>query len=140
MKFHFRTGPLTLATASAFIGAAVGVEAAAANAAAARGDSPISINDHLVADQKGATTARFYHRFTNDGPVTADLVRFTVYPGNGAKPQVITETGTFSPGVGIDREDNLGPNNLHVGAGMPSCTVSYVHFTDGTSWTDPSSQ
>jgi hypothetical protein len=140
MKLNLRPRQAMLAAAIVIAGSAVGVETAA-NAAGATGDAPISINDHFVAaDYKGSTTARFYHRFTNEGPVTADVVRFTVYPGNGAKPQVITETGTFTPGVGIDREDSLGSNNLLIGAGMPNCEVSYVHFTDGTSWTAPNSQ
>lgn len=139
MNLNFRSGRVMLAAAIALVGSTVGAETAA-NAAVATADAPISINDHLVTDYKGATTARFYHRFTNEGPVAADIVRFTVYPGKGAKPQVITETGTFSPGVGIDREDNLGPNNLLLGSGIPSCTVSYVHFTDGTSWTAPGSE
>jgi hypothetical protein len=56
-------------------------------------------------------------------------------PGNGAKPRAITETGAFSPGVGIDREDNRAALTWLVGTGKPSCTVSYVHFTDGASWT-----
>jgi hypothetical protein len=140
MKLNLRPRQAMLAAAIVIAGSAVGVETAA-NAAGATGDAPISINDHFVAaDYKGSTTARFYHRFTNEGPVTADVVRFTVYPGNGAKPQVITETGTFSPGVGIDREDNLGARTSAMGVGKPSCTVSYVHFTDGTSWAAPSPQ
>jgi hypothetical protein len=140
MKLNFRRGRVTLAAAMAFTGATVGIETAAANATVATGDAPVSINDHLVTENKGATSARFYHRFTNEGPVAADVVRFIVYPGDGAKPQVITETGTFSPGVGIDREDNLGARTSAMGVGKPSCTVSYVHFTDGTSWAAPSPQ
>jgi hypothetical protein len=140
MKLNFRPGRVMLAAAIAFAGTTVGMETTAASAKVAPGDAPVSINGHLMTEYKGATTAHFYHRFTNEGPVTADVVRFVVYPGNGAKPQVITETGTFSPGVGIDREDNLGALTSLMGAGRPSCTVSYVHFTDGTSWTAPSSQ
>jgi hypothetical protein len=139
MKLNFRPARIVLAAAIAFAGTTAGIATSTANAAVAAREAPVIINDHLVTEYKGATTARFYHRFTNEGPVTADLVRFTVYPGDGAKPQVITETGTFSPGVGIDREDNLGALTSIMGAGKPSCTVSYMHFTDGTSWTGSSS-
>lgn len=139
MRSNFSAKRIMLAAAVAFAGTIVGVETSAANASAAMNGAPVSVNEHLVTVNKGATTARFYHRFTNQGAVSADVVRFTVYLGSGNKPQTITETGTFSPGVGIDREHNLA-SYLFGSSRTPSCTVNYVHFTDGTSWTAPSSQ
>ncbi len=139
MRSYVRPGRIILAAAVALAGTAVGLETPGADAAIGLDNAPVSINAHLVTTSKGATTARFYHRFTNRSAVTADVVRFTVYVGTGSKPLTITESGTFSPGVAIDREDTLGSRNSLTRPVTPSCTVSYVHFTDGSSWTAPSS-
>jgi hypothetical protein len=136
MRSKFRPQNMVIAAAVAFAGS-IAAAPSAANAAVAMGNAPVSINDHLVTDNKGATTARFYHRFTNTTGVPADVIRFTVNVGSGDKSQTVTEMGTFSPGVGIDREDTFAASSPPM---IPSCTVTYVHFTDGTSWTAPGSQ
>jgi hypothetical protein len=135
MKSNFRPSQPVFARLLAFAATGIALQATAASAAVQTDKAPVAINDHLVAAHKGSTTTRFYHRFTNQTGVAADLVRFTVTRGIGTKPQTITETGTFSPGVGIDREDTFQVGGSRMNAEAPSCVVTYVHFTDGTSWT-----
>jgi hypothetical protein len=137
MKSNLRAAGITLAAALAFAGTIVSLGTSAVDAAVTPDNAPVVINDHLVTHAKGTATSRFYHRFTNTTNVTADVIRFTVNEGPGNQAQTVTETGTFSPGVGIDREDSFASPSTAI---PPACTVTYVHFTDGTSWTAPSSQ
>jgi hypothetical protein len=137
MKSNLRAAGFSLAAAVAFAGTIVNFDASAVDAAGVMDNAPVIVNDHLVTHAKGTATSRFYHRFTNTTNVTADVIRFTVNEGPGNKAQTVTETGTFSPGVGIDREDTFASSSTKI---QPSCTVTYVHFTDGTSWTAPRSK
>jgi hypothetical protein len=137
MASTFRPARLVLAAAAAFAGVAVGFETSSVDAAIQMDKAPVLMNEHLVASNKGATTVRLYHRFTNVRPVPADVVRFTINLGRGNEAQTITDTGTFAPGIGIDREHDLAWYSSKM---PPNCVVSYVHFTDGTSWTAPGSQ
>jgi hypothetical protein len=139
MRSNLRSVQLTLA-AITFTAAALGFEAHAAGAAPGSDGAPVIINDHLVGDFKGSIAPRFYHRFTNDAPGPADVIRFTINAGSRRTSETVTETGLFSPGVGIDRADNLPASFSQTSHNMPSCVVTYVHFTDGTSWTAPTSQ
>lgn len=138
MRSKFSTARIVLAAALTFAGTVVGLKTLAVSAAV--DNPPVSIDDDFVTAYKGATVARFHHRFTNQAAVAADIVRFAVDLGPGNKPLTITETGTFSPGVRIDREDNLARYFYQMSPRIPTCSVTYVHFIDGTSWTAPSSQ
>jgi hypothetical protein len=137
MKSNLRAARITLAAAVAFAGTIVNLGTSAVDAAVSTDNTPVVIDDHLVTHAKGTDTSRFYHRFTNTTNVTADVIRFIVDEGPGNQAQTVTETGTFSPGVGIDREDSFASSSTSI---PPTCTVTYVHFTDGTSWTAPSSR
>jgi hypothetical protein len=137
MTFTFPPVRLVLAAAVAFAGVAVGFDTPPVDAAVQMNKAPVRMNEHLVASNKGATKVRLYHRFTNLGQVPADVVRFTVNLGRGNEPQTIVDTGTFAPGIGIDREHDLASYSSQI---PPDCVVSYVHFTDGTSWTAPGFQ
>lgn len=137
MTTQLRAAGLVFIAAVAFAGMGIGFETPAVNAATPVDKAPVRMNEHLVESHKGATTSRLYHRFTNLGPVPADVVRFTVNLGRGNEHQTITETGTFAPGIGIDRMHDLASYSAQV---PPDCVISYVHFTNGTSWTAPGFQ
>lgn len=86
--------------------------------------------------------------FTNTGSVNADLVRFRV--DLGVERIFIPEYGTFSPGTTIRALFRRGDPNVQLLPGIadvqlgPSgvkyaCHLESVHFTNGTSWSAPSS-
>ena len=68
--------------------------------------------------------------FTNEGTVPADEVHFTVrYAGRTEHP---VDKGIFSPHVRIDHAYPGFHNMLWRSLLPDSCTVDYVHFTDGS--------
>ena len=105
------------------------------SALAASSSDPIRIDDcHIL-------NSRFYaHRslaltFTNRRTIAADEVRFTItYAGTMTR---VTDTGTFSPGVGIHHGFDAFPSALYYYYGFwpKDCAVEYVHYSDGSSWT-----
>ena len=68
--------------------------------------------------------------YVNTGNVPATAIRFVT--SNGAYTQSVTATGSFAPGVRIDKSF---PSNqsTHVERNA-TCTVAEVRFADGTSW------
>jgi hypothetical protein len=64
-------------------------------------------------------------RFTNDSDRPLKQVVFSLSDGS-----TVTETGSFAPGVTIDRRFLLSPNDAD------SCGVASATFADGTQWTD----
>jgi hypothetical protein len=125
----------------ATLAVAVTTHASTANAQTASGEAagrpaPVSITYVRVADLKSDEARRgtIYLSFHNNGTVVADEVRFTVRQG-----QTITEvrdTGLFSPKVRIDHR-LAGGHTLQWSAGSwSSAAVVYIHFIDGTSWSD----
>lgn len=135
----------TLALASLPISAVADPSLGVPNASnRAPSGSPIEVED-CTTGQSGnllvaQTDGRFKIVFTNEGSVTADLVRFRVNVGNESLS--IRDVGKFAPGVTIthtyrQRGGNVVSSPLFAPS-TTSCTVEAVHFTDGSDWT-PSS-
>ena len=75
--------------------------------------------------------------FTIDGAKTADAVEFTMRNEFGPRYAFgVRDTGNFAPGVAIRHV--LGadaPADIAPFAAFPNhCSMTYVHFTDGTQW------
>jgi len=85
------------------------------------------------------TTAAFKITFTNEGSVTADLVRFEIQLGE--EDVFIRDVGKFEPGVTIThtfrrRGGNVVTSPL-LGPAKFGCGVASAHFIDGSVWTQP---
>lgn len=96
---------------------------------------PISIDDCHINNSRSFVSAYkpLAITFTNRRTVAADEVRFTVdYAGRIAH---VADTGTFSHNIGIHHAFNALYGSLYYGAIPRSCTVDYVHFADGSTWT-----
>ena len=68
--------------------------------------------------------------YVNTGNVPATAIRFIT--SNGAYTQSVTATGTFAPGVQIDKSF-ASDQSTHIDNNA-TCTVAEVRFADGTSW------
>jgi hypothetical protein len=73
--------------------------------------------------------------FTNRRATPADEIRFTVEYAR--RTEHITDRGTFSQNVRIDHAFN-GFYNVRYQGLPPTCTIDYVEFRDGSTWTAPS--
>lgn len=77
--------------------------------------------------------------FSNDRDTAADVASFIV--SNAGVAKAFTARGSFTKGVLI--ADRILPAEPLRPAAPPSrdggsrCTLAYVHFVDGTSWTGP---
>lgn len=71
-------------------------------------------------------------RFHNVSDRTATIVAFDVH--NGPHHVTVRDYGTFSPGATIERVFTTPTWELYH-APARACTVSYVRFEDGTTWT-----
>jgi hypothetical protein len=105
---------------------------------------PIQIEDCKLREIGGpllAKTGNFVIEFTNEGTVTADLVRFRV-AWAADKFAFIRDQGSFSPGITVKhvfkqtRGALISPLFSHPDL---RCGVESVHFKDGTQWTNPTS-
>ena len=70
--------------------------------------------------------------FTNERPVSADVVSFTIKYGE--RTERVTDKGVFSQGVRIEHAFNGFYNAQYRGPAPTGCTVDYVHFSDGSAW------
>ena len=125
---HFGRIAATGLIAWAFIGQA-------GTAYAASPLDPISIDDCHINNSRTFVSAYkpIAITFTNRRSTAADEVRFTVeYADRTAH---FTDTGTFSHGIGIHHAFNAFYGLLYYGVIPKSCTIDYVHFTDGSVWT-----
>lgn len=105
-----------------------------AKAFASAQSDPISIDACYIPRNRGYTGfPSLALTFTNQRPVAADEVRFTIVYAN--KTAHVTDVGTFSQHIGIHHYFNSFENLLWNGFLPQSCTVDYVHFSDGTVWT-----
>ena len=105
-------------------------------ASIARADAPpVSTTVNRIANQKGdeGQSRAIYMTFRNNAPVTANEVRFQVRQGQDVVE--LFDVGTFSTGVDITHK--FANPNAAFGAPWQSAraSVTYVHFTDGSSWT-----
>jgi hypothetical protein len=78
--------------------------------------------------------------FTNHGAVTADQLKFQI--DFGASRIVIGDSGTFAPNAPTthtlrDRGSSVVASARPGGSGPTVCSVTYAHFTDGTTYTAP---
>lgn len=102
--------------------------------------SPIEVEDCKLQYQGGlmlAKTGKLVIEFTNEGDVTADMVRFRVAWGTN-DAAFVRDQGKFSPGVTVKHEFKqsegalISPLFSHPDL---QCTVQSVHFADGSTWT-----
>ncbi len=70
--------------------------------------------------------------FTNEHPVSADVVSFKVK--YGGRTERVIDKGVFAQGVRIEHAFNGFYNAQYRGSTPTGCTVDYVHFTDGSAW------
>jgi len=106
--------------------------------------SPIQVEECKTPEVGGLlisrTTAKFTIVFTNEGNVTADLVRFEIRLGQ--EDIFIRDVGKFEPGVTITHVfKRRGGNVVESPLLAPApfyCGVASAHFADGTDWTPPS--
>ena len=73
----------------------------------------------------------------NTSAVPADEVRFAARYGRHEKRATFDVKATFPPGVDVQRHVRRTVNGglFAYTSDQNDCTVDYVHFTDGTSWT-----
>lgn len=75
----------------------------------------------------------------NTARVAADEIRFSARYGRHEKRAAFDLHGTFAPGVDVRRSvrRTVSGGLFSYVSDQNDCTVDYVHFTDGTSWTAP---
>jgi hypothetical protein len=102
--------------------------------------SPVEVEDCKLHYQGGlmlAKTGKLVIEFTNEGSVTADMVRFRIGWGTN-DAAFIRDQGKFSPGVTVKHEFKqsegalISPLFSHPNL---QCSVESVHFMDGSIWT-----
>jgi hypothetical protein len=102
--------------------------------------SPIEVEDCKLRTEGGlvlAKTGKLVVEFTNEGNITADMVRFRIGWGTN-DAAFIRDQGQFSPGVTVKHEFKqsqgalISPLFSHPNL---RCSVESVHFTDGSIWT-----
>ncbi len=73
----------------------------------------------------------------NAAAVAADEVRFNVRYGRHEKRATFDVKGAFPPKTDVSKHVRRTVNGGLFGfvSDQNDCTVDYVHFTDGTSWT-----
>jgi hypothetical protein len=99
------------------------------------GDSGPFLPENLV------TGENLYVKFLNTTDKQISKVNFAVMDGANQAVGVV-DTGKFSPGVAIVHSLKYMPDVMieqpsDASADDPSCTVSSVLFSDGTTWTAP---
>jgi len=105
--------------------------------------SPVEVEDcklHYAGGLMLAKTGKLVIEFTNEGNITADMIRFRIGWGTD-DAAFIRDQGKFSPGITVKHEFRQSEGalisplfshpNLH-------CTVEAVHFVDGSTWAMPS--
>jgi hypothetical protein len=141
MQTILRPRQVALATATlALAGTLVGISAQRPAVADAVASAPVSVAVCQATNFKGWALQRFFLGYENRQSAPADLIRFLVDFGRGDKPQIFTETGTFSSGARINHAINLATYSYQMAAAPPACAVVYVHFTDGSIWVEPRRQ
>ncbi|GAC1307804.1 MAG: hypothetical protein NVSMB21_12300 [Vulcanimicrobiaceae bacterium] len=102
----------------------------------ARADAPpVFATLDRVANRKGdeGVTHPIYITFRNTAPVAANEVRFAVRQGQDSVE--VSDVGTFATGVDIAHRF-ANPSTSFATPWQPArVTVTYVRFTDGTTWT-----
>lgn len=84
-----------------------------------------------------ATTGKLEIKFTNEGSVVADLIRFKV-TWEQDHIAYIRDVGTFASGIEISHKfretegETFSPLLTHLNV---KCSVESAHFTDGSVWT-----
>ena len=124
-------GVATLALAGTLVGISSSPVVAAPTTSA-----PVSVAVCQATNFKGWAMQHLSLSYENRQSVPADLILFLVDSGRGDKPQTFTETGTFSQGTRINHSIDLPTYSYQQAAPVPSCTVVFVHFTDGSSWAE----
>jgi hypothetical protein len=100
--------------------------------------SPITIDECRITNNRSYVSAHapLVLVFTNREAVPAGEIRFTVrYAG---RTEHIVDKGTFYQNVRIEHAFNAFYNARYAGPG-PSCSVDYVEFRDGSTWSAASS-
>jgi hypothetical protein len=135
VMFRLEMGTRQLARVAAFIlvvWSAVLTQSAAALAVTSL--SPITVDECRINNTRSYVSADrpLVLAFTNRRPAPADEIRFTVE--YGGRTEHITDRGTFSQNVRIDHAFN-GFFNARYQNLPPTCTIDYVQFRDGSTWT-----
>ena len=104
--------------------------------------SPVQVESCKIATRGGevlAKTGDLEIQFTNEGDLTADVIRFRVR-WSGDDTSYIRDAGRFSPGVTVTHRFRQARGQLISPLfSRPNlrCAVETVHFTDGSVWTNP---
>jgi hypothetical protein len=135
---------MRIATAlSAAAACLVAVPAAAANAAAPGQPSPVTITrcSGGISSIELIEIAAYNVTFHNTAFVAADEIRFGARYGRHESRAEFDVKGVFPPGADVNRKVSRTVRGglFAYRSEENDCTVDYVHFTNGTSWTRPGS-
>jgi hypothetical protein len=75
----------------------------------------------------------------NTAALPADEIKLSVRYGRRRKTAAFDLRGTFAPGVDVTRHlrRTVGAGLYSYASDSNDCSVDYVHFSDGTSWSAP---
>jgi hypothetical protein len=95
---------------------------------------PIRIDDCRILNSRSFVSAYgpVVVTFTNERRVPADEVSFTIE--YGGRTERFIDKGAFSPDVRIEHAFNGFYDANYRGPTPTRCGVDYVHFSDGSSW------
>lgn len=104
------------------------------------GPAPIAVSgcNGGIASIELVEIAAYDVTFRNTSGVTADDVRLAI-PYGRRKTATFDVRGDFAPGVEIQKalRKSVGMGLFSYESSQNNCNVTFVHFTDGTSWTPP---
>ena len=93
--------------------------------------SPIGVRSCTLSASKAGSIV--WIAFANDTQAVADRVRIRVSVPDHDSFE-ITDRGTFTPGVTVDRAFRAQMNSAVRSGSAAACRASYAHFDDGSTW------
>lgn len=92
---------------------------------------PITIDTcRFVQSASFARGVQIRYRNTSGSPATMVIFEVT----HGTFKAALVDEGTFAPNVTIDHVLTSAPLSLYHGPVPHHCTVTHVHFADGSTW------
>ncbi len=130
-----------LAAAGALLIAAATPAGAQAPSAAPTTAAPVTIGACRggIASIELVEIAAYDVTLRNTAAVPADEVKLSMRYGRRRKTAAFDVRGTFAPGNDVTRHlrRTVGGGLYSYASATNDCSVDYVHFSDGTSWSAP---
>jgi hypothetical protein len=131
---------IVLAAPAACLTAAVPAGAQTPSAAPT-GAAPVAISACRggIASVELIEIAAYDVTLRNTAAVPADEIKLSVRYGRRRKTAAFDVRGTFAPGTDVTRHlrRTVGGGLYSYESDTNDCSVDYVHFSDGTSWSAP---